>query len=247
MNQSTYQVRLAVFEGPLDLLLHLIEQQELDITAISLAQVTDQYLDYMRVLETARPDDLAEFIVVAARLMLIKSRALLPKPPKVDEQGDDVGDDLVRQLIEYRRFKQIAQFLSERAQAGTHMYPRAVPAPRFTPRPDLGDVTLDDLIAALQSLLQAESPQVEPGLDIVPHSVTIEEKIKTIQSYLQAESVGHVLTFRSLVADTASKVEVIVTLLAILEMIRTQQVTVSQEYLFGEILIIPTSPVTPDI
>ena len=239
MEQSSYQVRLAVFEGPLDLLLHLIEQHELDITAISLAQVTDQYLDYLRILETARADDLAEFIVVAARLMLIKSRALLPQPPKADEQDDDIGDDLVRQLVEYRRFKQIAQFLSERTETGAHMYPRTVPVSSFTPKLDLGQVTLDDLIAALQSMLQAESPETEPSLDIVPNSVTIAEKIEVIQALLGAESPDRTLTFHSLLADTASKIEVIVTLLAILEMIRRHRITVSQEHPFGEILISP--------
>ena len=86
MTLPPYQVQLPVFEGPLDLLLHLIEQQELDITVISLAQVTDQYLAYLRIVQEVHPDDLADFVVVAAPLLLIKSRALLPQPPKAAEE-----------------------------------------------------------------------------------------------------------------------------------------------------------------
>jgi segregation and condensation protein A len=242
MDQPTYQVRLSVFTGPLDLLLHLIEQQELDITAVSLAQVTDQYLDYLRMIECARPDDLADFVVVAARLMLIKSRALLPRPPKIDEQDDDIGDDLVRQLVEYRRFKQIAQFLSERAQTGAHMYPRTVPVSKlsqtWTPKLDLGETTLDDLIGALQSLLQQET-ETSSDLGVVPHTVTIEQKIEQIQASF---CLDRVLTFHSLLTNAASKIEIVVTLLAVLEMVRAHQVTVNQEHLFGEILISPLRP-----
>ncbi|MBN1582837.1 MAG: segregation/condensation protein A [Anaerolineae bacterium] len=247
MDQSTYQVRLPIFKGPLDLLLHLIEQQELDITAVSLAQVTDQYLDYLRIIENVRPDDLADFIVVAARLMLIKSRALLPQPPKIDEQDDDAGDDLIRQLVEYRRFKQIAQFLSQRDQAGAHMYPRTVPVSRlsqtWTPRLDLGETTLNDLVDALQSLLQQEL-ETDPGLDVVLHTMTIEQKIEQIQASLQ---LNRVLTFHSLLTNARSKMEIVVTLLAVLEMIRARRIAVNQEHLFGEILIsalVPASTTT---
>jgi segregation and condensation protein A len=101
-----YQVTLPVFEGPLDLLLHLIERQELDITAISLAQVTNQYLEYLGRVSERNPGNLADFLVVAAKLLLIKSRVLLPQPPvPLAPEEEDVGDDLVRQLMEYKRFK----------------------------------------------------------------------------------------------------------------------------------------------
>jgi segregation and condensation protein A len=244
--RATYQVRLPVFEGPLDLLLRLIEQQELDITAISLAQVTDQYLAHLTMIKQAQPDDLVDFMVVAARLMLIKSRTLLPQPPKTVEQDDDVGDDLIRQLQEYKRFKQVAQFLLRRMQDSARMYPRTVPVSKlsqtWTPKLDLGETTLDDLMGALQSLLHKEAT-TEPDLDVIPYTVTIEQKIEQIQARFRGQPT---LTFRSLLANATSQIEVIVTLLAILEMIRSQRITVQQEHLFGEIWISETEPIATD-
>jgi segregation and condensation protein A len=242
MTLPPYQVQLPVFEGPLDLLLHLIEQQELDITVISLAQVTDQYLAYLRIVQEVHPDDLADFMVVAAQLLLIKSRALLPQPPKTFEEQDQVGEDLVRQLYEYRRFKRIAQILQQRDQEGQHMYPRTVPPSKLTqawkPKANLEGVSLDGLITALHALL---SQQVEAGpeFSVVPYTVTIEDKIARIDALFHS---SQVLTFDSLLEDAGSRIEVIVTLLAILEMIRNGRVSVRQEHLFGEIWITCAEP-----
>ncbi len=233
----TYQVKLEVFEGPLDLLLKLIEQEALDITLVSLARVTDQYLAYLRLVEEVRPDDLADFVVIAARLLLIKSRALLPKPPRIIEEEEDSGDDLVRQLREYMIFKRAAQFLAAREQAGARMYVRAVPVSRqaqsWKAKLDLGDTSVDDLIAALRALLDQAAP-VEGTVDVVPHRVTIEHKIEQITARL---TLGEQVTFDSLLDDAASRVEVIVTLLAVLELIRARRITVHQEQIFGEIVI----------
>jgi segregation and condensation protein A len=242
MTLPPYQVQLPVFEGPLDLLLHLIEQQELDITVISLAQVTDQYLAYLRIVKEVHPDDLADFMVVAAQLLLIKSRALLPQPPKTVEEQDQVGEDLVRQLYEYRRFKRIAQILQQRDQEGQHMYPRTVPPSKlmraWKPKANLEGVSLDGLITALHALL---SQQVEAGSEfsVVPYTVTIEDKIARIDALFHS---SQVLTFDSLLDDAGSRIEVIVTLLAILEMIRNGRVSVRQEHLFGEIWITCAEP-----
>lgn len=233
----TYQVKLEVFEGPLDLLLKLIEQEALDITAISLARVTDQYLSYLQVVEQVRPGDLADFMVIAARLLLIKSRALLPKPPQIiEEKEEEVGDDLVRQLREYRLFKQAAQFLATREQAGLRMYPRTLPATKtqtWKPKLDLGNTCLDDLIRALRNLLE-QAEEAGETLDFTPHRVTIEQKIEQITRHLaQTPSI----TFRHLLEHATSRLEVIVTLLAVLELIRTRQIVAQQEQLFGEIVI----------
>ena len=137
IEQPSYQVQLPVFEGPLDLLLHLIQQQQLDITTIALAQVTDQYLAYLAVRKKAAldspsdqehvSDELAGFLAVAARLLLIKSRALLPRPPAETDEDEDDGQDLVEQLRLYRRFKEMAAYLSERDQESLHMYARTLP------------------------------------------------------------------------------------------------------------------------
>ncbi|MEJ2735962.1 MAG: segregation/condensation protein A, partial [Anaerolineae bacterium] len=116
---STYQVALPVFEGPLELLLHLIEREELDITQVSLAQVTNQYLDYLAQLSERDPDNLADFLVVAAKLLLIKSRILLPQAPSPTvSDEEDLGEDLVRQHKEYRRFKEAARWLKELDEEG---------------------------------------------------------------------------------------------------------------------------------
>jgi segregation and condensation protein A len=238
MEQRPYQVQLPTFQGPLDLLLHLIEQQELDITTISLAQVTDQYLAYLRVVQDIHPDDLADFMTVAARLLLIKSRALLPVPPQAVEEEEDIGEDLVRQLREYRRFKQAAQALDERDHAGLHMYPRSVPTARlitWEPKLDLADTSLDDLVKALHDLL-SEQVAPENGTSIVPLSITIDDKIEQISDLLRSHAV---LTFDGLLQDATSRVEIIVTLLAVLELVRSLHVSVRQEQLFGEILITP--------
>jgi len=243
-HMESYQVQLPTFEGPLDLLLRLIERQELDITTISLAQVTDQYLAYLDLVEKVRPDDIADFLVVAARLLLIKSNALLPQPPKILEEDEDVGDDLVRQLQDYKRIKQAAQLLEQRYQDGLHMYPRTVPISKLSQNwqahLDLGDTSLDDLIAALQALLQQET--VEEDLELVRYTVTIKDKIAQIRSLLAGKET---IAFRHLVHQAASRIEIIVTLLALLEMIRARHISVQQENLFGEIQITKT-PAIPD-
>ncbi len=238
MERSTYHVHLAVFEGPLDLLLHLIEQQELDITAVSLTQVTDQYLSYLRLVQQVRPDDLADFVRIAARLLLIKSRALLPRPPAKgveQEEDEDVGEELVRRLREYRRFKWVAQMLQERERRGMRAYTRTttpppVPQPRLSP----DDVSLAGLIASLRELLSAEDTDTTPGIH--PFTITIDDKIARIVELLQAYQT---LTFDLLLDDPTSREEIIVSLLAVLEMIRARRIAVRQEKLFGPIIIAP--------
>lgn len=241
MRQPTYQVHLSVYEGPLDLLLHLIEQEELDITTVSLAQVTDQYLAHLRLIEKVHPDELVDFMVVAARLLVIKSRALLPQPPKVIEEEEDVGDDLVRQLREYKLIKQAAQFLLQRDERGEHMFPRTVPASKqahlWTPKLDLGGTSLEDLVNALQALF-TQTTEEDIDLLVAPLAITIEHKIAQINARLQA---GQPFAFHSLLGTVASREEVIVTLLAVLELIRLGYLSVRQEHLFGEIVIEPAA------
>lgn len=234
-----YQVQLPVFDGPLDLLLQLIEQQELDITTVALAQVTDQYLAYLGVVQEIHPDELADFVTIAARLLLIKSRALLPAPhTEAEEPEEDPGEDLVRRLREYRRFKRIAQVLELRDAEGLHNYPRARSAAqsaKWEPRLVLTETTLDDLIAALQALLSEQVDAItEPS--VVPYPVTIDDKIAQIKLQLRSRQA---LFFDELLQDPNSRIEIIVTLLATLELIRSRQLIVRQEQLFGKIQIIP--------
>jgi segregation and condensation protein A len=233
---SAYQVQLDVFSGPLDLLLHLIEQEQLDITAISLAKVTDQYLAYLQLVQERRADDLVEFVAIAARLLLIKSRALLPQPPVEEDDEEDVGEDLVRQLREYRRIKQVASALRERDEAGLHMYLRTVPTARILnlePRLDLGETSLGDMIEALRGLLLEET-EVEDEFAVEPYEVTIGQRIEHIQALLRRREQVH---FQDLLHERASRLELIVTLLALLELIRSANIIVRQKRLFGPILI----------
>ena len=237
MENTSYEVDLEVFSGPLDLLLHLIEQQQLDITTVSLARVTDQYLAYLRVVEERSPDELADFVSIAARLLLIKSRALPPSPKGPDDEAEeDVGEDLVRQLREYRRFKQIAESLRERDQQGLHTYLRTLPTSKIvqlTPKLDLEGTSLDNLIAALREMLADEALDGDE-LTVVPYRVTISQRIEHIRGFLRG---GRTATFAELVAGSRSRLEIIVTLLAVLEMIRAGRATAWQEGLFGTISI----------
>jgi len=228
-----YKVQLPVFEGPLDLLLHLIKQEELDITTVALAQVTDQYLAYLAQLERRQVKELANFIVVAAKLLLIKSLALLPRPPALPPEGEEVGKELVHQLQLYRRFKEIAALLHEREKQGLHGYVRIAPLPHLEPQLDLGDVTLDDLVAAVHEALEA-MPAPPVGEVVAPIAVTIVEQITRIEKRLAQR--GHV-RFRDVLSEATTRVEIIVTLLALLELIKQDRAQMRQERLFGEIVI----------
>lgn len=231
---STYPVRLPAFEGPLDLLLQLIEREELDITAISLAQVTDQYLAVIEEMGRRNLADLTAFLVVAAKLVLIKSRVLLPRPPSGEDlDGEDVAADLIRQLEMYRRFKEIARELGEREKAGLAAYVRlatAGPAPAWF---DLEGVTLEGLLTAAQEAMDA-LPAPPADEVIPPPSVTVAEQIVLIESRLARH---RRIRFQEVLSEAASRVEVIVTLLAVLELVKRDRVRVWQEGMFGPIFI----------
>lgn len=230
-----HRVRLPVFEGPLDLLLQLIEREELDITTVALAKVTDQYLEHLTELERSDARDLAEFLVVAAKLVLIKSAALLPNPagPGPDDEEEDVGGDLVHQLQIYRQFKGVANLLQNREQRGWHTYVRLLPSRRLDPKPDLGEVTVQDLVSLAQDALNATSaPPV--GQVVPPVKVTIEQQIDRIERRLFRQPS---VAFSALLSRATTRLEVIVTLLAVLELIKQDRIRVLQESLFGKIVI----------
>lgn len=234
-----YQVQLPVFEGPLDLLLHLIEAQQLDITKVSLAQVTQQYLDYIAHAEAINPDHLADFLVVAAKLIYIKSTVLLPHTIVSEEEEEDAGDDLVRQLLLYRQFKRAAEYLRALEEQGTRAFVR-VAAPVDLPRTlGLEGVTLEALVEAVREAL-AVAPPAPPVNDVVaPLIITVDEKIAYIRARLARR--GRV-AFRDLVRQARSRMEVIVTFLAVLEMIKRQMVEAYQQTLFGEVFIASLTP-----
>ncbi len=226
-----YEVRLTVFEGPLDLLLQLIERRELDITTVSLAAVTDQYLEYISDLSAIEPGTLTDFLVIAARLILIKSQALLPRPPEPEEAEEDLGQDLVRQLQEYKRFKEIAVLLRERDEQGLHSYIRLATTGVTAPL-QLDGVSLDDLMAALRRAL-AGLPET-PTQEVARREFTIAEKIEEIESVVREAGRA---SFSRILSRAGTRLEAVVTFLALLEMIKMRRVRVEQAELFGEIMI----------
>lgn len=239
--QPEYAVRLDSFEGPLDLLLRLIERAELDITTISLAQVTDQYLAYIRQLDTIHPDLLADFLVVAAKLILIKSRALLPQAPKPDDEEEEIGQDLVRQLEEYRRFKEASQHLREREEQGLRSFVRAAPLSVQPKGLAPGEASLADLLAALERVL-GSTPSAPVSTVVAPVLITIDDKIRAIEAALAS---SHRVHFSGLLMRARSRVEVVVTFLAILELIKLGKVRAEQDGPFGEIYVVAAPPPPP--
>lgn len=239
-----YTISLPVFEGPLDLLLHLIEREELDITAISLVQITDQYLQYIEQMERVNADYLADFLVIAAQLIWIKSRALLPKPPAPpEEEEEDPGEQLARQLREYKRFKEVARQLGEREQKGLRSYVRVASIPKSQGSIDLGGITLADLVAAVRQALAVAPPAPPVDHVVRPFTVTVAQRARHI---LERARAGQPFTFRSLLNEAASRVEIVVTLLAVLELLKRQAIRVYQEELFGEIIIEAAGPLPED-
>jgi segregation and condensation protein A len=232
---TTYTVKLPVFEGPLDLLLHLIEERELDITKVSLAAVTDQYLDYMNQVEELNPDRLADFLIVAAKLLLIKSRTLLPQPSdEIDEEEEeDVGDELVRRLIEYRKFKNAAAELRSRQEQGLRAYARLLAAPEPQPTFRLEGVTLDALLEAVREAMMAQ-PTASVDEVVTPLRVSLPEKIAQLEALLTER---RRFSFTDILKEARSRTEIVVTFLALLQLIKRRKVVVQQHELFGEILL----------
>ena len=240
---SAYPVTLPAFAGPLDLLLYLIETRELDITTVSLMAVTDQYLRTLGQLEEIEPGALADFLVVASRLLYIKSHYLLPKPrPPVDEEEDEAsGDALVRQLLEYRRFKEIAAHLRSREEQGLRVYVRTAPRPEIDRKLDLSSVDMGRLQVALRKALQRL-----PADPVIPrvktYAITVAEQIDNVRTYfrsLQTDEVSAGVNFVDLLSRSVTRLEVIVTFLAVLELVKMRELEVMQDNTFGEIRLLP--------
>lgn len=231
---SGYTVQTAIYEGPLDLLLDLIERAELDITALSLAAVTEQYLDYLHHLEETHADEISAFLVIAAKLVQIKSEALLPRPPVRVTGEEDTGAMLVEQLRLYKRFKQVANMLGEREAQNLRTYLRLAPPPKIEGKLDLSDITISDLIQAAREVYAKEIEKQALGTVISAPKVTIREKIELISRKLGATEHAR---FRELLGENPSRIEIVVTFLALLELVKRYQVAAKQEGLFADIEI----------
>lgn len=235
---DVYRVQLPAFEGPLDLLLQLIEREKLDISAISLAAVADQFLRTVREMEIVQADDLSDFLVIAARLVWIKSRLLLPqpRPPSEDAEEEDPAEALARQLREYKRFKEAAAMLRAIEEAGLRTYTRAAPPPELEARLDPAGGLMADLLAAANTAFKTlEEAQIDiPQGMVAPFKLTIHDQIVRIR---EVTAEGRRVTFRSLLSSARHRLEIIVTLLAVLELIKRQAIRVNQDTAFGEIAI----------
>jgi segregation and condensation protein A len=233
MNESPQQmdVNLDVFEGPLDLLLHLIKKNDLQISDIPIAQITQEYLNYLDLMKDLNLEMAGEFLVMASTLMLIKAQMLLPTPdPTEEETGPDPRAELVNKLLEYQRFKEAAGLLSVYKDKAKDIYYRSLP-PQF----DHEDFTLRasvfDLLTAFKRVLD-QAPR-EVG-QILREEITIEAKIREILDFLELQSS---MAFEELFATSHRRIDLIVTFLALLELIRMKQIVALQPDIFGAIRI----------
>jgi segregation and condensation protein A len=228
-----YTVTIPVYEGPLDLLLQLIEHAELDITAVALAQVTDQFLAYIHQMQVPA-DEISAFLVVAAKLLQIKSEVLLPRPPVREAGEEDLGEALARQLQIYKRFKELANWLNEREERHLRTYLRVAPPVKIEGRLDLSDISLADLMEAAEDIFAEQAEKQALGTVISAPRITIREKI-----FLIAERLGQTpnATFKSLLGQKPSRLEVVVTFLALLELVKRYRVAARQTGLFTDIEI----------
>ncbi|HSB65115.1 MAG TPA: segregation/condensation protein A [Anaerolineales bacterium] len=229
---SNYTIATPVYEGPLDLLLQLIERAELDITKLSLAQVTDQYLEYIHSLTDLAADEVSAFLVIASKLVQIKSEALLPRPPQREPGEEDPGEALARQLVIYKRFREIAGILSQREEAGLRTYLRVAPPPKIEGSIDLSGITINDIAEAAQAIFSDLGRAGALNSVVPPARITIREKISLITNNLRYRKS---ISFRALINHENSRLEIVVTFLALLELIKRHLVRVSQEGLFGDI------------
>jgi segregation and condensation protein A len=239
-----FELKLSVFQGPLDLLLQLVEREELDITAVSLAQVTDQYWAHLRSTEGLDAEALAEFIAVGARLLYIKSRALLPelRARQPEEEKKDVGEGLAEMLVEYKRFREAAKGFRDLEEQGRRAYPRlAAPSKDFLLPPGLKGVTLEGLLNIFQEALSRQPAEPEEGA-IEREAVTVEDKMAAVMAAVSSGS-GRV-SFRALVEACTSRIEVVVVFLAVLELIKAGQVVARQRGRFRDIILAATEAVT---
>ncbi len=238
MEDTDYKVKLEIFEGPLDLLLYLIKKDEITIYDVSIERITKQYLEYISTFKMLNVELASEFIVMAANLMYIKSRELLPQiqqPPEDDADEEDPRWELIRQLVEYKKFKDAAQFLGRQEVKADEFFATTPELPDLTaPAAVVGQVGIFDLIRAFQRVLKRFENTTNIR-EIVSDRFTVADKIEHL---LEIIAVGSRVRFETLFSDAASRVEVIVTFLAVLELMKLNHLMVEQEKMLGEFVVI---------
>lgn len=239
VRRPTYEVRLDAFEGPLDLLLHLIREHEIDIYDIPIAQITEQYLEYLGFIESLDLVLAGEFLEMAATLIRIKVQMLLPSQEEQEEE-EDPRSQLVRKLVEYKKIKEAARSLSDREEDRRRHFPRGVDPRDFQETDEeleteefLRDVTLFDLVDSLRDVLSRVPARVDVHtVDL--ETTTVEEQMDRIRSVLgRAGST----VFGDLFEPASTRGEIITTFIALLELIRLGVVSAAQKRTFGAITL----------
>ncbi len=243
---SDYKVKFEVFEGPLDLLLYLIKKEEVDIYEVNLTQLATEFIRYIEVMRLLDLEIAGEFLVMASTLMYIKSRELLPLDQQVQTEGEDEGEDprweLIRQLVEYKKFKDAAAQLQTLEARQENIFPRLPAKPEFEAEaPGKPEVSLFDLVNAVTAILKRVTQQPD-SRDVFEDKWTVSEKIEVM---IKAISERSRLKFSELFAGAMSRTEVVVTFLALLELIRLKQLVAMQNEPFSEIEICRAEPAAP--
>jgi segregation and condensation protein A len=240
-----YKISTEVYEGPLDLLLQLIERSELDITKLSLAKVTDQYLNHIREISHQDPVDVSAFLVIAAKLVLIKSMILLPTYTDSSEETDsDPGDQLANQLIAYKQIKSQAEWLGSRMADGLRSYYRLSPPPKVNEKLDLSGIHIKDLVNILIDLYFQHDDRT-PISDVVSIStLTLKKRINEIIQRFKDEPVHN---FFTLLGEAYTKLDIVVTFLAVLELIKHHSIIATQPILFTDIVFEKTGTLDVEI
>ena len=245
---SDYKVKFEVFEGPLDLLLYLIKKQEVDIYEVNLTALATQFIEYIEVMRQLDLDIAGEFLVMASTLMYIKSRELLPVDQQVAVEEEDDGEDprweLIRQLVEYKKFKDAAARLQELEIRQESVYRREAPKPVFESEPQKPDVSIFDLINAVNSILKRVAQREGESREIFEDKWSVSEKIEMLAKLITEK--GRV-KFSDLFEGATSRTEVVVTFLAMLELIRLRQIICVQTDHFAEIEIIRAEVQQPTV
>lgn len=229
---SAYRISTGVYEGPLDLLLDLIEKAELDITSLALAQVTDQYLDYLEQLEFKDPTEISYFLIIAARLIQIKSEALLPTPPMRQPGEEDPAEALAQQLLLYKKFKELSAFFNWKEERRHTTFLHIAPDIRVEGTLDLSEVSTQDLVEAARSILLHSGLKTFGDNVITLPRVTIREKIGLLISAMRERGK---ISFSSMLTDKSNRLDTVVTFLALLELVKQHVIEPHQAGLFTDI------------
>jgi segregation and condensation protein A len=232
-----YVVRLESFEGPLDLLLYLIQREEMDIWNIPIARITEQYLEHIRMMERLDLHPAGEFLVMAATLMRIKARMLLPQPRPGEEKDEDPRRELVQRLLEYKKFKEAARKLEEREQERARRFTRPLDQALVDEMKQMGDeitfeVGLPQVLKALSEVLSRFETVTTHDVDLEP--VSLEDKVALIRTHLRDR---RRLAFAELFAGARSRLDVIVTFMAMLELAKSGALRLHQADNFSELWV----------